>query len=149
MIACTSLSLEAFLFVNAQCIAILALIWSEHILVPVVPAFNLALALALFLSLMLLLLHSTSRFLSRSMLCRSLSFSISILLALFHAAVSETPTIKAHVHEKMHNRTCKHTQAPIEIARLGEGDTFGEMSLILGDPRTATVVALGHCECIR
>jgi CRP-like cAMP-binding protein len=49
----------------------------------------------------------------------------------------------------MHTRAYKKQQAPIEIARLGEGDTFGEMSLILGDPRTATVVALGHCECIR
>ena len=39
--------------------------------------------------------------------------------------------------------------ATMEIARFGEGDFFGEMSLILGDARTATVIALGHCECIR
>ena len=49
----------------------------------------------------------------------------------------------------MHTRAYKNKQAQIEIARLGEGDTFGEMSLVLGDPRTASVFALGHCECIR
>ena len=37
----------------------------------------------------------------------------------------------------------------MEIARLGEGDAFGEMSLILGDPRTATIKAVGQCDCIR
>ena len=36
----------------------------------------------------------------------------------------------------------------MEIARLGEGDTFGEMSLILGDPRAGTVKAITACECI-
>lgn len=36
-----------------------------------------------------------------------------------------------------------------EVARLGPGDFFGEMSLMTGEPRSATVVALTDVECYR
>jgi len=36
-----------------------------------------------------------------------------------------------------------------EIARLGPGDFFGEMSLMTGEGRRATVVALGDVEAVR
>jgi small-conductance mechanosensitive channel/CRP-like cAMP-binding protein len=36
-----------------------------------------------------------------------------------------------------------------EVARLGSGTFFGEMSLMTGAPRSATVVALEHVECYR
>jgi small-conductance mechanosensitive channel/CRP-like cAMP-binding protein len=36
-----------------------------------------------------------------------------------------------------------------EIARLGPGDFFGEMSLMTGEARRATVVALGDVEAVR
>ena len=36
-----------------------------------------------------------------------------------------------------------------EVARLGPGDFFGEMSLLTGERRSATVVALGDVECYR
>lgn len=32
------------------------------------------------------------------------------------------------------------------LATLGEGDYFGEMSLLTGEPRSASVVAEGPCE---
>lgn len=34
---------------------------------------------------------------------------------------------------------------PIELAVLDEGAFFGEMSLLTGEPRTATVIAKEHC----
>lgn len=39
--------------------------------------------------------------------------------------------------------------APREVARLGPGDFFGEMSLMTGETRTATVVATSDVECYR
>ena len=37
----------------------------------------------------------------------------------------------------------------VEIARLREGECFGEMTLLVGEPRSATVTALERTECIR
>lgn len=36
----------------------------------------------------------------------------------------------------------------MEVARLGEGNVFGEMSLVTGEARTATVRAISPCELI-
>lgn len=36
-----------------------------------------------------------------------------------------------------------------ELARLGEGEFFGEMSLLTGEPRSATTVAATDAECYR
>ena len=40
----------------------------------------------------------------------------------------------------------KDGKRPVEVARLGPGKFFGEMSLMTGEARTATVVADGTCE---
>ena len=34
-----------------------------------------------------------------------------------------------------------------EVATLGEGQFFGEMSLMTGESRTATIVATNHVDC--
>ena len=36
-----------------------------------------------------------------------------------------------------------------EVARLHDGDFFGEMSLLTGEPRSATVVAVSDVDCFR
>jgi CRP-like cAMP-binding protein len=38
--------------------------------------------------------------------------------------------------------------APIRVGVLRSGDCFGEMSLLTGEPRTATVRAEGDCEVL-
>jgi hypothetical protein len=43
-------------------------------------------------------------------------------------------------------RDAKGSSAPVRVLR--EGDFFGEVSLLEGSPRTATVTAAGHCELL-
>ena len=38
--------------------------------------------------------------------------------------------------------------SPRELARLGPGSFFGEMSLLTGEPRSASVVAVGEVEVV-
>ena len=38
--------------------------------------------------------------------------------------------------------------AAVELARLGPGDFFGEMSLLTGEPRSATVTAITDCDLL-
>ena len=45
-------------------------------------------------------------------------------------------------------RTRQGTQEK-EVAQLGSGQCFGEMSLLTGEPRSATIVALTEVECYR
>jgi small-conductance mechanosensitive channel/CRP-like cAMP-binding protein len=45
-------------------------------------------------------------------------------------------------------RTKQGTQEK-EVAQLGPGECFGEMSLLTGEPRSATIVALSEVECYR
>jgi CRP-like cAMP-binding protein len=45
-------------------------------------------------------------------------------------------------------RTKQGTQDK-EVAQLGPGQCFGEMSLLTGEPRSATIVALSEVECYR
>ena len=41
---------------------------------------------------------------------------------------------------------CNCNDAETEVARLRDGDYFGEMSLLTGEPRSATVIARTDCE---
>jgi tetratricopeptide (TPR) repeat protein len=41
------------------------------------------------------------------------------------------------------------TGAPVYLARLGEGDFFGEVSVLTGKPRTATITAAQRTELLR
>ena len=36
----------------------------------------------------------------------------------------------------------------IKLGLLSPGDTFGEFSLLTGDKRSATVMAINHLECL-
>src|SRR5262249_9186979 len=37
----------------------------------------------------------------------------------------------------------------VQVGRLGQGDCFGEISLLTGEPRTATVIAESDCEVVK
>ena len=39
--------------------------------------------------------------------------------------------------------------SPVEVGRIGEGSVFGEMGLLTGEPRSATVVAATAVDCYR
>ncbi|HEY3236604.1 MAG TPA: mechanosensitive ion channel family protein, partial [Polyangiaceae bacterium] len=50
-----------------------------------------------------------------------------------------------------HGEVCVNIEGkrgPVEVARLGPGNFFGEMSLMTGEPRSATVLAAVECELI-
>jgi len=45
--------------------------------------------------------------------------------------------------------TARHGEgSPVEIARLGKGSVFGEMSLLTGETRSATVTAVAECRLL-
>lgn len=50
------------------------------------------------------------------------------------------------VHEGELSVRVSEAERDVEVARLSEGGFFGEMSLLTGEPRRATVVALRACE---
>jgi small-conductance mechanosensitive channel len=53
------------------------------------------------------------------------------------------------VHGEVSVRVATAGGPPHETGRLKDGSVFGEMSLLTGEPRTATLVALTNVECLR
>jgi small-conductance mechanosensitive channel/CRP-like cAMP-binding protein len=43
----------------------------------------------------------------------------------------------------------EHDGEPVRVGRLEQGDCFGEISLLTGEPRTATVIAESDCEVVK
>jgi small-conductance mechanosensitive channel/CRP-like cAMP-binding protein len=43
----------------------------------------------------------------------------------------------------------EHEGELVQVGRLGQGDCFGEISLLTGEPRTATVIAESDCEVVK
>jgi small-conductance mechanosensitive channel/CRP-like cAMP-binding protein len=43
----------------------------------------------------------------------------------------------------------EHGGELVQVGRLGQGDCFGEISLLTGEPRTATVIAESDCEVVK
>jgi cAMP-dependent protein kinase regulator len=50
---------------------------------------------------------------------------------------------------KVYTRSTRSTGGTIYLARLGEGDFFGEVSVLTGKPRTATITASQRTELLR
>ena len=57
--------------------------------------------------------------------------------------------VKVSVASMNGNGSSKSLAVEKEVSRLKAGDFFGEMSLMTGEPRAATVVALEEVECYR
>jgi small-conductance mechanosensitive channel/CRP-like cAMP-binding protein len=53
------------------------------------------------------------------------------------------------VHGEVSVRVSTNGGPPKETRRLRDGSIFGEMSLLTGEPRTATLVALTNVDCLR
>jgi CRP-like cAMP-binding protein len=43
----------------------------------------------------------------------------------------------------------EHDGELVQVGRLRQGDCFGEISLLTGEPRTATVIAESDCEVVK
>jgi len=50
---------------------------------------------------------------------------------------------------KVYTRSSGPSGGPLYLARLGEGDFFGEVSVLTGKPRTATITASQPTELLR
>lgn len=50
---------------------------------------------------------------------------------------------------KVYTRGTTRDSGPVYLARLGEGDFFGEVSVLTGKPRTATITASQRTELLR
>ena len=55
----------------------------------------------------------------------------------------------AHGEVKVYTRGTGNTGGSVYLAKLGEGDFFGEVSVLTGKPRTATITASQPTELLR
>src|SRR5437870_10091121 len=55
----------------------------------------------------------------------------------------------AHGEVKVYTRATGNTGGSVYLAKLGEGDFFGEVSVLTGKPRTATITASQPTELLR